>query len=116
MNNLLPNFTFSKLTYNISLSQYFFSGFCNNFGKVQPDSLMFVISFQSLKKEVDWGGGGDEKIGGEASVDYRHSHESVSNLLRLVESTILLISRSFKNLHIRPLLEKNLYSNPLNTT
>lgn len=56
--------------------------------RAQDDCDWLVNLFQSLKKEVDWGGGGEEKLGGEASSDYRHSHESVSlsvlqNILKL---------------------------------
>lgn len=40
-----------------------------------------MFQFQSLKKEVDWGGGGEEKHPGETSLEYsRHmqGQDSVS--------------------------------------
>lgn len=38
-----------------------------------------VLFLQSLKKEVDWSGGVDDKSTGESSSDYaRHPHDSVS--------------------------------------
>lgn len=45
--------------------------------------MKIIMFFQSLKKEVDWGGGmGDEKCVGESSSDYaRHSHDTVSYIL-----------------------------------
>lgn len=48
--------------------------------------LPLLLLFQSLKKEVDWGGGmGDEKSVGESSSDYaRHSHDPVSMLTILL--------------------------------
>lgn len=37
------------------------------------------LLLQSLKKEVDWSGGVDDKSTGESSSDYaRHPHDSVS--------------------------------------
>lgn len=43
------------------------------------DQLHF-ISFQSLKKEIDWDRS-DEKSIGEYSSEYRHQHDSVSSVL-----------------------------------
>lgn len=67
------------IIYNFDLNQISDDNrYFNTFRISHTSDIINFSQFQSLKKEVDWGGGGDDKSCGESLSDYKHLQESVS--------------------------------------